>query len=105
MYRPQKHESTPLAISGKLLHRALPEWQPLQQATVINIIGVLLMATLVFVTATLMLLKKTSRRNSVSSVTLRYCRNGGQTFQLIPPSAATVVTNEQQDHNGRNSRM
>lgn len=104
MYRPQKQETTSLVISGKLLHRALPEWRPLQQATVINTIGVLLMMTLVFVTATLMLLKKRNRRNSYSSVTLRYCRNGGQTFQLIPPSAATTVTNEL-DHNGRNSRM
>lgn len=104
MYRPQRQESTSLSTSDKLPHRALPEWQLLEQAMIINIIGVLLMMALIFVTATLMLQKKTSRGHSVSSVTLRYCRNGGQTFQLVPPSAAATVTNEL-DHNGRNSRM
>ncbi|VVC36573.1 Hypothetical protein CINCED_3A001754 [Cinara cedri] len=69
-----------------------------EQGIVVNVLGLLLMATLVFVTATLLLERKTTKRNLSAS---RYCKNGGQTFQLVPSSATAGI-----DHAaGRNGRM
>jgi len=58
-----------------------------QETSVINAIGLLMMTVLVFVIATLMLQKKSDQRDSSSSsVTIRYCKNGGQKFHSVSPS-------------------
>lgn len=97
---PPTASSSPSSLnSGELHGRALP------QQAIINVLGVLLMMALVFVTVALLSQKKSCRRNSSSSLspsTMRYCRNGGQSFQLVPSSPAAA---DGSDHGGRNGRM
>lgn len=52
--------------------------------------------TLIFVTATLLLKKSIGKTGKHLSTAVRYCRNGGQTFQLVSTSSI--------EHGG-NSRM
>jgi len=93
---PPTASSSPSSLnSGELHGRTLP------QQAIINVLGVLLMMALVFVTVALLSQKKSCRRNSSSS-TMRYCRNGGQSFQLVPSSPAAA---DGSDHGGRNGRM
>lgn len=98
---PPTASSSPSSLnnSGELHGRTLP------QQAIINVLGVLLMMALVFVTVALLSQKKSCRRNSSSSLspsTMRYCRNGGQSFQLVPSSPAAA---DASDHGGRNGRM
>lgn len=91
-----RHQQQEQSSSGKPAAHHLP------QQAVTNVIGVLLMLTLVFVTATLLLQRKTFG-NGAPPTSLRYCRNGGQTFQLIPSSVAADGATA--DHSGRNGRI
>lgn len=94
---PPTASSSPSSLnSGELHGRTLP------QQAIINVLGVLLMMALVFVTVALLSQKKSCRRNSSSSSAMRYCRNGGQSFQLVPSSPAAA---DGSDHGGRNGRM
>lgn len=95
--------------AGHLYHRENSTMPPQSEEIIINVIGILSMITLVFVTITLLLMRKiTERNNSFPPTTIRYCKNNGQTFQLIPPSATETVQTMNgivDRNNGRNDRM